>query len=374
MKALPQNIQKKVTESFSIVTKKGSEKKLVLAGLGLCIFLCLLLYLLSFETKSIEAHIEGARVVVYSPVEGTVWELPLKEGAMLRKGEPLLRFDPAYVRTQSATIREQLNFFQQNRHNTGTLKQQFRPLFAHIFDKLSAEYKELAKKETDLIAIFQDANTEHIKIKVQMRDPQNKGSDGLPKPEFVEQEEKAAIEIALIEKQVEEASRARADMDAKISKITADLNQPHGMLYRYLEEQSQHVQELVRHEYLYAPSNAILGEIFVKYGDIVQKHTPLYEILPENSGQIWINATFTSDDAKDLKEHQICTVLTDDGLKFDARIINITENKQDKNANVRLFVQKAPEELTQNLDFIKNNKLNNNGVTPMPTFVTVIAK
>lgn len=374
MKALPESIQSKMSQSFSIVTKKGSEKKNVFVGLMVCFFLGLLIYLLSLDTKSIHAYLEGAHVVIVSPVEGTVWELPLAEGAYIRKGEPLLHFDPSYIRAQSATNREQLNFFQQNRHNTGTLKQQFRPLFAHIFDKLALEYKELAKKETDIRVLYQDANTEHVKLKLQLRDPKNKAADGLPNPELVAKEEQAAADILLIEKQLEEASRARADMDAQISKITADLNQPHGMLYRYLEEQNAHVQNLVRNEYLYAPNNGKLGTIFVKQGMLVEKNTPLYEIFPENSGQIWVHAIFSSEDAKSLKEHQICSVVTDDGFEFDARIISIEENRQDNTLIVRLFVQKIPEELAQSLEAERVRVNNQSGVLAMPRYVTVITK
>lgn len=370
MKALPESIQNKVAQSLSIVTKKGTEKKTLLIGLALCLFLGSLLYLVNRETKSIHAHLEGARVLVSSPIEGTVWDLPLKEGSNIRKGEPLLRFDPAYIRQQNASIREYLSFFQANRHNTGTLKQKFRPIFSHIFDELSINYRELVKVETEIKHQFQDANSAHISLQLQMRDPHNKGADGLPNPELVAKEEEAAAHLKILQKNLEDASKARADMDAKISKVTADLNKPHGMLYRFLEEQNEHVQNLIRHEYLYAANNGTLGEVFVKLGDIVEKGTPLYEVLPENSGQLWVNATFTNEDAKDLKDRQLCTVIADNGLEFDARIISITEDRENNNTNVRLFVQNAPEELTQKQSLFLDEKK----PEEMPIFVTVIAK
>ena len=344
MKELPQHIHAQVNNSLAIIKRKSPEKKMLLLGLILCAFVLLLLYLLTRETASISASIKRASHVVHSPVAGAVVELPFAEGSMVKRGDALLRFDPAHIRKQNIMIREYLTIFQQNRHNTGTLKQKFRPLFDHIFGELGVQYQIFAEKEANAIKHYKTASIAHSKIKLQMRNPQNRDENGLPNKALVEKEKQTALEVATIGAELEKASLERAEVDKKIRLVTDDLNKPHGILYRYLEEQNEEVQKLVRNEYLYAEKLAVMGKIFVKTGEQVEKNTPLYEVLPEDSGDWWVDAIFTPEDAEQLKERDLCTVVTEDGFELDARITQISPKKD--NVEVRLFMQNAPKELS----------------------------
>lgn len=350
MKALPQHIHDTVNNSLATIKRKSPEKKTLIIGTSLCIFILLLICLIDKEITSINASIEGIEHTVYSPVDGLVVELPFAEGTLVEKGDALLRFDPAHIRKQNTIIREYLLFFQQNKHNTGTLKQKFRPLFANIFSELAGQRKLFMEKEKEAIELYKKASLLHSKLQIQMRDPNNHDAQGLPKKEFIKKEEQASLDIVEIGKNLERVSLERAGVDKQIRDVTSDLNQPYGMLYRYLEEQQNEVQALVRHEYLYAEDSAHMGKLFVSTGEYVKKDAPLYEVLPEDSGQWWVNATFSIDDAENLKEKDICTIETEDGFEFEARIISITPKKDE--TEVRLFAQNAPEDLSPS-NFVK---------------------
>lgn len=76
---------------------------------------------------------------------------------------------------------------------------------------------------------------------------------------------------------------------------------------------------------------------------MVRKDEILMEIHPENAEEWWVLAEFSKSDAKKLKERDICTVITEDNDKLDARIFSI-EDKQEK-ALVKLFILDPPEGL-----------------------------
>ncbi len=67
------------------------------------------------------------------------------------------------------------------------------------------------------------------------------------------------------------------------------------------------------------------------------------DIHPENAEEWWVLAEFSKNDAKKLKERDICTVLTEDGEKLEARIFKI-EEKQEKSL-VKLYIISPPENL-----------------------------
>ena len=105
-----------------------------------------------------------------------------------------------------------------------------------------------------------------------------------------------------------------------------------------------------KNEYIYAPFNAIAGMSKVKRGRMVRKGDLLMELHPDNAIEWWVKAEFTLEDAKKLKNRQVCTLITEDGDKYDARIFNI-ETKKDK-AIVKLMVLDAPTTL-QESEFVK---------------------
>lgn len=350
MRELPYILHDTVNHSLAIIKRKSPEKRTLIIGSVLCALILLLILLIGKKTVSISASIEGVKHTVYSPVAGLVVELFFAEGDIVKKGDAFLRFDPAHIRKQNAIIREYLVFFQRNRHNTGTLKQKFAPLFSEIFGEFAVQRKILIDKEKEAVKLYKEASLLHSRLKLQMRNPKNQDEKGLPKKEFVEKEKQASLDIIGIGKDLERVSLERAGIDIQIRDVTNDLNQSYGILYRYLEEQQNEVQELVRNEYLYAEYSAQIGEIFVEVGESVKKETPLYEIIPDGFGQWWVHAIFSLEDAENLKERDLCTVIPEDGPEFDARIVSITLKK--KEAEVLLFAKNAPEQL-DSLEFAK---------------------
>jgi len=281
MKELPQYIQEKVNNSLAIIKRKSPERKALVIGVALCVFILLLLFLISGETTSISSSLFAKKEVIYSPVDGVVVELPFEEGANVKKGDALLRFDPVHIRRENNIIRGYLGFFQENLHNTGTLKQKFKPLFSSMFDELAVQRKVLMEKESNAMELYKTASLVHSKLQFQMRDSKNQDEEGLPNKDLAEKEKQASIDIVKIREDLERASLKRAAINRKMREITADLNQPHGMLYRHLEKQYAEVQRILRNEYTYATDPAKMGEIFVNIGDYVKKGEPLYEIFPQ---------------------------------------------------------------------------------------------
>lgn len=279
MLELPPQLQEKLTTSLAIIKRKTPERKTLIIGVSLCVFIILLLFLVGDDTSSDGRRFTGTKQTIYSPVDGVVVELPFAEGASVKKGEALLRFDPEHIRRENGTIRDYLAFFQQNRHNTGTLKQKFKPVFADIFDGLAVQRKSFVEKENQAVTLYRDASILHSKLKLDMRNPKNKDENDLPKKELVEKEQQASLTIVKLAENLERASLDRAAIDRQIREITADLSQPYGMLYLYLEEQHANVQSLLRNEYLYADSSAEMGDVFIKKGDLVKKGDPLYEVF-----------------------------------------------------------------------------------------------
>ena len=286
MKNLPKQIQDTVNSSLAIIKQKKPERKVIIIGIILCAFILLLLSLVATDDTSMEERIFGKTPqTIYSPVDGTIVELSVAEGAIINRGDALLRFDPAHIRRQNSIIRDYLDFFKANRHNTGTLKQKFKPIFAEIFDELAMQRKIFSEKEQRAIKLYREASLAHSKLKLQMRNPNNKGKDGLPLEDFVKKEKQASLDIEQMGVNLERASLERADIDRQIRKVTKDLSQPYGMLYLYLEEEFAKVQDLLRNEYLYAPSYAKMGKTLVKVGDHVKKGDPIYEIFPKKYAQ-----------------------------------------------------------------------------------------
>ncbi len=350
MKELPPTMQNKVNDSLAIIKRKSPERRTLIIGISLCAGILLLLFLVGLETASISARIEGARYIVKSPVDGLVVELPFAEGSRIQNGDALLRFDPSHIREQNSIIRGYLTFFQENRHNSGTLKQKFKPLLGDIFDTLNAERKVLLENETKAQKLYQQGSYAHSRLQLQMRNPANHDEKGLPREDFVAKEKQASLDMKKLEESLQKASLIRATLDKKIRKISADLNSPFGILYRYLEEQHKEVQSLIRNEYLYANTSGKMGKVLVSLGEYVKKDTALYEIMPENSGDWWVYALFDPEDATRFTERELCTVITEDGLEFDARIVSITPKGE--NTLISLFVQGAPEGIEAS-DFAK---------------------
>ncbi len=110
-----------------------------------------------------------------------------------------------------------------------------------------------------------------------------------------------------------------------------------------MEEEYNKTLALQKNEYIYAPFNAVVGITYVKAGSIVQRNEILMDIHPENAEEWWVLAEFSKNDAKKLKERDICTVLTEDGEKLEARIFKI-EEKQEKSL-VKLYIINPPENL-----------------------------
>ncbi len=332
------------SDRFAIIKHSGKNKRTIILGLLLCLLLLgLIIFIWSQEVESIEARIEGDREVIYAPVFGKIVEMPKQDGDSLRKGEALLRFDPIFIRRQNNTVREYLAFFQQNRQNPGLLRNKFSNIFAHIFDELAKERKKFVEKEEQSLALYKEKTLEYAKIKVQMRDPSKQSSDGKANAELMAMEQNLSAELDALMLELEKASLARAEIDREIRAVTNDLSEPHGMLYIFLEEEHKKAQKLLKYEYLYSGANGKMGNIFVKVGDIVNEGDALYEILPEATGQWFVHAVFTADDAKKLKERDICTVTTEDGLEFEARIESLKPSGEV--VNVQLIIQKAPEGL-----------------------------
>lgn len=285
MKELPKYIQDKVNTSLAIIRRKTPERKVLVIGVALCVFILLLLFLGGGETTNTGSGLFAKKEVIYSPVDGVVVELPLKTGVTAKRGDALLRFDPVHIRRQNSIVRDYLDFFKENIHNTGTLKQKFKPLFSEMFDELAVQRKVLMEKETNARDLYKTASLVHSKLQFQMRDSKNHDEEGLPNKELVEKEMQASIDIVKIREDLEKASLKRAAINRKMREITADLNQPHGMLYRHLEKQYAEVQTLLRNEYTYATSPIQMGRIFVKVGDHVKKGDPLYEVFPQKALQ-----------------------------------------------------------------------------------------
>ncbi len=340
MKELPNSSN----DRFAIIKYSNKGKKTVYLGLFLCLIILLILgYLWSQKVSSLEASIEGDRHIVYSPVAGRIVELPKVKGDTLRKGDALLRFDPMFIRRQNSNIREYLEFFQNNKHNPGRLRSKFSPIFSDIFGDFTKERKILLEKELMAKALYEQKTLEHSKIVVQMRNPAKQRTDGKTDPELAKLEQTLAKELESLLKNYEIASMARAEIDREIREVTNDLGKPHGMLYIYLEEEYKKAQKVQQYEYLYANSNGEMGEIYVKTGSYINENTALYEILPEASGQWFVHAIFDIADKDKLAERDICKVVTENGLEFEARIESI--KVKGEFLEVRLIVQKAPEGL-----------------------------
>lgn len=328
--------------NMAVIKQKMPEKKHLIIGITLCAVLAFLLWLLSQKPESEQAELTKKGEAVYSPVEGIVYEVLIPKGQSVRKGDAVLRFDPAYIRTKTAEIRGYLQLFQENRHNPGTLKQIFKPLLADVFSDISQEVVNLSALEAQKLAELQTLNREQAKIQVAMRSP-SKFVDGRPDPKLVQKEKELGLQIENAEKALENASTARALADKKYRDLTNSLGQANSVLYRYLEEEYNNAQSLQKNEYLYAPFDAVAGISYVSRGSMVQKNQLLMDLHPQFAEEWWVRAVFSADDAKKLRERDICTVITEDGEKLKARIFSI--EKGTEKTTVKLFVIDPPKDL-----------------------------
>lgn len=338
IKALPNT----AVTNMAVIKQKMPEKKHMLIGACLCFILAVLLFLLSQTVHSEQAELTKKGEAVYSPVDGIIYEILIPKGQQVRKGDAIIRFDPAYIRTQVASIREYLRLFQENRHNPGTLRQIFKPLLGNVFSDITEEIANLSAVETQKLKELQQLNREHAKAQVAMRRPST-FIDGKPDPALVQNEKDVVNKIAEAEKALENANTARALADKKYRDLTNSLGQSNSVLYRYLEEEYNKALLRQKNEYLYAPFDAIAGIHYVNKGSAVQKDQILMELHPQNAHEWWVRAVFAKDDAKKLKERDICTVETEDGIELEARIFSI-EEEQDKTI-VKLFILNPPENL-----------------------------
>lgn len=338
LKALPTaNIQ-----NMAIIKQKMPEKKHLILGISLCLLLAAVLFLLSQSVTSQKAELTKQGEAIYSPVDGIIYEMLIPKGKSIRKGDALIHFDPAYIRSKAAEIQSYLQLFSENRHNAGTLKQIFKPLLADVFSDITKEVTQLSETEAQKLKELQEVIKEHTKAQIAMRRPQS-FVDGKPTPELVKKEQELQKKHEEAEEAYETASLARASADKKYRDLTNSLGQPNSILYRYLEEEYNKSQALQKNEYIYAPFNAVAGLHYVNNGAIVKKDELLMEIHPENAEEWWVLAEFAKNDAQKLKERDLCTVLTEEKEKLTARIFSI-ENKQDY-ALVKLYILEPPEDL-----------------------------
>lgn len=344
-KALPQHI---ITDTenqrIGIIKQKMPEKKHMIIGLVLCLALGLLLFYLSLGVESEKAELTKSGEPIYAPVDGIIYEVIIPKGEKVRRGDAIIHFDPIYIRTKNMQVRENLQLFKENRHNPGSLRQLFKPLLKDVYAPITKEIEVLSGEETQKLKELQKITREHTKAQVQMR---NKSTyiDGKPNKELVDKEKALSKKVKQAEDDFETASLARASADKKYRDLTAGLGQSNSLLYRFLEEEYNKALEMQKNEYLYAPYNAIAGVSNVKRGRMVRKGDLLMELHPDNAVEWWVRAEFNLDDAKKLKNRQICTLITEDGDKYDARIFNI-ETKKDK-AIVKLMVLDAPDTLEE---------------------------
>lgn len=328
--------------NMAVIKQKMPEKKHMLIGICLCFILAVLLFLLSQTVRSEQAELTKKGEAVFSPVDGIIYEMLIPKGQQVRKGDAIIRFDPAYIRTQVAAIREYLRLFQENRHNPGTLRQIFKPLLGDVFSGITEEIISLSAIETQKLAELQQLNREHAKAQIAMRRP-SAFIDGKPDPALIQKEKDVRNKIAEAEKALENASTARSLADKKYRDLTNSLGQANSILYRYLEEEYNKALLRQKNEYLYAPFDAVAGIHYVGKGSAVQKDQILMDLHPQNAQEWWVRAVFAKDDAKKLKERDICTVETEDGIELEARIFSIEEG-QNKTV-VKLFILDPPKDL-----------------------------
>lgn len=338
LKALPG----KSLENMAIIKQKMPEKKHLIIGICLCFLLAFLLFLLSQKTVSEKAELTKQGEAIYSPVDGIIYEVLIPKGKTVRKGDALIRFDPAYIRSKVSEIRGYLQLFKENRHNSGTLKQIFKHLLNDVFAGITQEVLTLSETEKEKLTELQQITREHTKAQVAMRNPSS-FVDGKPDAALVQKEQELQKKSEEAEQAFHDASTARALADKKYRDLTNSLGEANSILYRYLEEEYNKTLALQKNEYIYAPFNAVVGTTYVKAGSIVQRHEILMDIHPENAEEWWVLAEFSKSDAKKLKERDICTVLTEEGEKLEARIFKI-EEKQEKTL-VKLYIINPPENL-----------------------------
>ncbi len=333
----------RIDDSKAIIVQKPKERKTILLGIILSVCLCFGIFYLMRTVESTSARLLGGKYIVYSPVDGVVFDLPVDPQSAIRVGDALLRFDPSGIRRKNAQVREYMAFFQQNRNNPNMLRQKFQSLFSEIFGSFNQQRQGYIDQEEAALAEYKKKTIEHAKLKVQMRDKRNHDANGLPSAELVAKEKAMRLELETDFANLEKIHQSRASVDAQMRSATHELSQPHGPLYIYLEEQQKKVQKLVEHEYLYAEHVGKVGEFFVKKGDVVKEKDALFEVWPEASGQWWVVAEFAAKDTADFKLRDICTVITEDGTEFEARIESM--KPKGEVVDVRLVVQQAPEGL-----------------------------
>lgn len=311
--------------SFAIIRRKNPEAKMFLLGVALCLILGASLYLLSREVVSLEARLEHETKGLFSPIGGRVYEIMVEEGDEVEEGAVILRYDPMYLRRQAALTAEYLEFFRQNRHNPGTLRQKFRPIFGEIFDELSNSTKMLRKQEMSALETIEKLSDAEAAILVVKRDKKNENSKGLPKKEFENKEKAIIAEITKAKKAWEKISLQRASVDAEMREITNNLGEPHGILYRYLEERNQAVQDLIRHEYVYAPYDLMIGKLHVDKGEDVPEDGLLCEVSPLSGDHWQVEALFTLESGKDIQISDIYTLILENEDELRAKVLTIQE-------------------------------------------------
>lgn len=329
-------------ENMAIIKQKKPEKKHLLIGIGICLLLAGILFLLSQKVTSEKAELTKEGEAIYSPVDGIVFEMLVQKGKNVRKGDALVHFDPGYIRSKVAEIRGYLQLFNDNKHNAGTLKQIFKPLLGNVFADINQEIAKLSEVETAKLKELQEIVREHTKAQVAMRRP-NSFKDGKPDPDLVKKEQDLQKKYNEAEEAFQAASSARATADKRYRDLTNSLGQPNSILYRYLEEEYNKALVLQKNEYIYAPYNAVAGMHYVNNGSMVKKDQILMDIHAVNAEVWWVLAEFTKSDSKKLKERDICTVITEDNGKLDARIFSIEDKGE--NALVKLCILEPPENL-----------------------------
>ncbi len=191
-------------QNMAGIKQKMPEKKILIVGVSLCLLLAFVLFLLSQSVTSQKAELTKEGEAIYSPVDGIIFEMLIPKGKNIRKGDALIHFDPAYIRSKAAEIQGYLQLFSENRHNAGTLKQIFKPLLADVFSGITQEIIQLSETEAKKLKELQEIVREHTKAQVAMRRPQS-FIDGKPDPELVKKEQD-------LQKKHEEAEEHRSQI------------------------------------------------------------------------------------------------------------------------------------------------------------------
>jgi HlyD family secretion protein len=253
------------------------------------------------ETIAVPGKLEPSSSVkeVDSPVPGVVEEVLVKEGASVRKGQPLIRFDLREPRSKLASaesIRERL--LNENRVARATLgedaattglsanqRKQLRDRARELDSRLEAAREELAKSTarlagyrdslriyTDIEQRYQSLVSDGAVSEVQLLEARNKMQDLRTR---VAEEER---EIARLRSQLVNTG-STTDVELRTT-IESNLRQ-----ISELDAQISQARLQIQYGVLTAPSDGVVFDIEVSAGSVVgaNETTPLLKVVPQDS-------------------------------------------------------------------------------------------